>query len=69
MKKLPAGNRKGINIVQLSTVMDPPKVPKSPNILDDAAFGPKYVSGTYTLKLVKGTETFTTYFKLNDNPK
>ena len=69
MKKLPAGNRKGINIVQLSTVMDPPKVPKSPNILDDAAFGPKYVSGTYTLKLVKGTETFTTYLKLNDNPE
>jgi hypothetical protein len=69
MKKLPAGNRKGINIVQLSTVMDPPKVPKSPNILDDAAFGPKYVSGTYTLKLVKGTETFTTYLKLSDNPE
>jgi photosystem II stability/assembly factor-like uncharacterized protein len=69
MKKLPAGDRKGINIVQLSTVMDPPKVPKSPNILDDAAFGPKYVSGTYTLKLVKGTETFTTYLKLNDNPE
>jgi photosystem II stability/assembly factor-like uncharacterized protein len=69
MKKLPAGNRKGINIVQLSTVMDPPKVPKSPNILDDAAFGPKYVSGTYTIKLVKGTETFTTYLKLNDNPE
>ena len=69
MKKLPAGDRKGINIVQLSTVMDPPKVPKSPNILDDAAFGPKYVSGTYTLKLVKGTEAFTTYLKLNDNPE
>jgi len=67
MKKLPAGNRKGINIVQLSTVMDPPKVPKSPNILGDAAFGPDYMSGTYTVKLVKGTETFTTYLKLNDN--
>src|SRR5664280_3056645 len=69
MKKLPSVNRKGINIVQLSIMMDPPKVPKSPNILDDAAFGPKYVSGTYTIKLVKGTDIFTTYLKLNDNPE
>jgi photosystem II stability/assembly factor-like uncharacterized protein len=68
LKKLPAGNRKGINIVRIATTMEPPKVPKSPNILEDAAFGPQYVAGSYTIKLVKGAETFTTNLILNDLP-
>ena len=69
LKKLPAGNRKGINIVRIATAMDPPKVPKSPNILGEAAFGPDYPAGTYTIKLVKGTETYTTDLVLNDSPE
>lgn len=69
LKKLPAGNRKGINIVRVSTAMDPPKVPKSPNILGEAAFGPEYPAGTYNIKLVKGNETFTTSLVLNDPPE
>ncbi len=69
LKKLPAGNRKGINIVRVATSMDPPKVPKSPNILGEAAFGPDYPAGTYNIKLVKGTENYTTRLNLNDNPE
>lgn len=69
LKKLPAGNRKGINVVRVATSLDPPKVPKSPNILGDAAFGPDYVAGTYLLKLVKGNETYSTNLTLNDNPE
>jgi len=68
LKKVPAGNRKGINIVRIATAMDPPKVPKSPNILGEAAFGPDYIAGTYTIRLIKGTETFTTSLILNDIP-
>jgi hypothetical protein len=49
--------------------MDPPKVPKSPNILGEAAFGPDYLAGTYILKLVKGNETYATNLTLNDNPE
>ncbi|MBE0674386.1 MAG: glycosyl hydrolase, partial [Bacteroidales bacterium] len=67
-KKLPAGNRKGINIVRIATSMDPPKVPKSPNILGEAAFGPDYPAGKYSIRLVKGNETFTTDLILNDSP-
>jgi photosystem II stability/assembly factor-like uncharacterized protein len=66
MKKLPAGTRKGINIIQLATAMDPPKVPRSPNILGDAAFGPEYQPGSYQVKVVKGSETYTTNLILND---
>ena len=68
LKKLPAGSRKGINIVRLATSMDPPKVPKSPNILGEAAFGPDYPAGKYTVKLVRGNETYTTDLVLNDSP-
>ncbi len=68
LKKLPAGNRKGINIVSVATSLDPPKVPRSPNILGEAAFGPDYAAGKYSVKLVKGNETFTTDLVLNDSP-
>ncbi len=67
LKRLPAGNRKGINIVRIATSMDPPKVPSSPNILGEAAFGPDYPAGKYTVKLVKGNETYTTDLILNDS--
>ncbi|MFA5816066.1 MAG: hypothetical protein WC865_10640 [Bacteroidales bacterium] len=66
LKKLPAGNRKGINIVQIPTAMEPPKVPKSPNMLGEAAFGPVYQPGSYSIKVVKGTDTYTTNLVLND---
>ena len=66
MKKLPAGTRKGINIIKIATMMDPPRVPKSPNILGEAAFGPEYQPGTYAVKVIKGTETFQTNLVLND---
>jgi len=68
LKKLPAGNRKGINIVRIATSMDPPKVPKSPNILGEAAFGPDYPAGKYSVRLVKGNETYTTDLILHDSP-
>lgn len=68
LKKLPAGNRKGINIVSVTTSLDPPKVPRSPNILGEAAFGPDFAAGKYSVKLIKGNETFTTDLVLNDSP-
>ncbi|MFA6128750.1 MAG: hypothetical protein WC699_15730 [Bacteroidales bacterium] len=66
LKKLPAGNRKGINIVRIATAMEPPKVPKSPNILGEAAFGPEYQPGEYAIKVIKGSDTFPTALVLND---
>jgi hypothetical protein len=68
LKKLPAGNRKGINQVQLATIMEPPKVPKSPNILGEAMTGPDYEAGNFRVKVVKGDQTFTTDLVLGENP-
>lgn len=69
LKKVPAGTRKGVNKVLIPTVMDPPKVPKSPVILGEAITGPDYPAGKYTVKLVKGTETFSADLVINDNPQ
>lgn len=68
LKKLPAGNRKGINQVSISTLMDPPKVPKSPNILGEAITGPDFAAGRYRVKVVKGDQTYTTELVLGENP-
>jgi photosystem II stability/assembly factor-like uncharacterized protein len=68
LKKVPAGTRKGINIVSIATTMDPPRVPKSPNILGEALTGPEYPAGRYSIRLVKGSEVYTTELVLNDNP-
>lgn len=69
VKKLPAGNRKGINVVRVATAMEPPKVPKSPNILAEAITGPEYASGTYEVKVVKGDQVYSTTLVLNENPR
>ncbi|MFN0275813.1 MAG: WD40/YVTN/BNR-like repeat-containing protein, partial [Chitinophagales bacterium] len=68
MKKLPAGNRKGINKVEINTRMEAPKVPISINILGEAISGPEIDPGTYTVKLVKGEKTFSTSLAISENP-
>ena len=65
LKKLPAGPRKGINVVNVATSLDPPRVPRSPNLLGDFMTGPDYEPGTYTVKMIKGNETYTTTLVLN----
>ena len=68
LKKLPAGNRKGINQVSIPTLMEAPKVPASPNILGEAITGPDYVAGKYQVKVVKGDQTYSTDLVLGENP-
>jgi len=68
LKKQPAGNRKGINIVMMQTNMKPPRVPSSPNPLFEAASGPDMEAGEYTIKIIKGDQTFSTKITLNNNP-
>lgn len=67
VRKQPAGSRKGVNIVQIQTNLKPPVVPSSPAILAEAAFGPELEVGDYTIKLIKGTDTFSTKLTLRYN--
>lgn len=67
LKRQPAANRKGVNIQEVFTTLPSPKVPSSPALLMEAAFGPSFDAGTYTVKLIKGTDTLSTTLVLNYN--
>ena len=69
LKKVQTGGKKGINIVSIPIMLDPPKVPKSPVMLGQAAFGPSLQEGTYKLKITKGKMSFETELILGPNPK
>jgi len=58
IKELPAGKRKGINRVPWRMRMKPPKVPSSPLLAFRAMYGPTYPPGEYTVKIVKGDNTY-----------
>ena len=69
IKKLPAGQRKGINIVPWNIRLKPPKVPPSPQLEGNSLKGPTYGPGEYQVKLVMGNETYesTVTLKLDPN--
>jgi photosystem II stability/assembly factor-like uncharacterized protein len=58
IKELPAGKRKGINRVPWQMRMKGPKVPQSPLLSPQAMFGPTYPPGIYTVKIVKGDQSY-----------
>jgi len=58
LETLPAGKQKGINYVTWITVMDPPKVPTSTTLLGSAMTGPRLPPGDYTVKIIKGENTY-----------
>ncbi|MDZ7292909.1 MAG: glycosyl hydrolase [candidate division KSB1 bacterium] len=64
MTTLPGGKRRGINRVKWYMRLKPPKVPPAPTLAGRALFGPMVPEGTYTIKLVKGNDTYTGQIKL-----
>ncbi len=57
---LPASSRRGITRVVWSMRLKPPKVPPAAVIAGEATVGPRMVPGTYTMKLTRGSEVYTT---------
>jgi photosystem II stability/assembly factor-like uncharacterized protein len=66
---LPAGTHKGINQVNWTIRMKPPKVPVSPQMEGEAMIGPDYSPGEYTVKLIRNNEIFETKIQLVPDPK
>lgn len=56
--ELPGGKRRGINRVPWFMRLDPPKLPPAPVLAPRGLFGPMVPPGTYTIKLVKGKNSF-----------
>jgi photosystem II stability/assembly factor-like uncharacterized protein len=64
LSTLPAGKRRGINRVDWPMRMKPPKVPAGSSISGGAFFGPRAADGKYTVKFIKGKETYTSTIDL-----
>ncbi|HEU5453926.1 MAG TPA: glycosyl hydrolase [Terriglobales bacterium] len=66
------GKRKGLNRVTWSMRMKPPKVPPAAGSLVPNLFslmGPRVLDGTYTVKMIKGKETYNSELKLMPDPR
>jgi hypothetical protein len=57
---LPANSRRGISRVEWSMRMKAPRVPPGATAAGATVIGPRVLPGTYTVKMTRGTETFTT---------
>ena len=63
--------RRGLNRVQWPERAKPPKVPPAAGLVENqfALLGPQVQEGTYTVKLIKGKETYTTTINLVPDPR
>lgn len=68
---LPAGKRRGINRVDWPMRLKAPKMPAGSSIVFSGGsfFGPRAAAGTYTVKFIKGKETYTTKLELVPDPR
>lgn len=66
---LPAGKNKGINRVKWFIRQKPPKVKATLGTLGRTFFGPTYPPGNYTVKIVKGDQTYSGNIQLIYDPE
>src|SRR5436190_1039804 len=66
---MPTSKRRGLNRATWSMRLAPPRVPPAASAAFGAAFGPRVLPGTYTIKLTKDTATFTTQLVLVPDPR
>ena len=65
------GKRKGINRVEWSMRSDPPRFAPGSGIIPNlyALMGPRVLEGTYTVKLIKGKDAYTSTIQLVPDPR
>jgi len=68
VKTLPGGKRVGLNKVLWPMRMKPPKVAPASSVLFGGFEGPRNPEGTYTVKLVKGKQTYESKIELVADP-
>lgn len=71
ISSLAGGKRRGINRVDWPMRMKPPKVPPAANLVPQqfAFVGPRVPAGSYTVKLIKNKDTFTSKVELVPDPR
>src|SRR6185369_10131171 len=68
---LPGGKRKGVNRVLWPMRLPPPKLPGGNSFIEEpfSFIGPRVAPGTYTVKLVKGSQTLSSEVVLIPDPR
>jgi hypothetical protein len=71
LSSINGGRRRGINRVEWPMRLKGPKLPPAANLVPNqfAAMGPRAAAGTYTAKLTKNKDTFSTTFTLVADPR
>ncbi len=57
---LPANSRRGLSRLEWTMRLKPPRVPTAASIAGEATVGLRVLPGTYTVKMTRGKETYTT---------
>ena len=66
---LPPNSRRGISRVEWSMRLRAPHVPPAASAAFEAAQGPRILPGMYTVKMTRGTETYTTQLTVELDPR
>ena len=66
---LPANSRRGISRVEWSMRLKAPTIPPAASASFGAAVGPRVLPGAYTVKMTRGSETFTTHLDVRLDPR
>jgi len=66
---IPTSKRRGLSRVTWSMRLKPPKVPQAASALFGAAFGPRVLPGTYSVKLTKDKNVYTTNLNVIPDPR
>jgi hypothetical protein len=66
---VPANSRRGLSRVEWSMQLKAPRVPPAATAAFEAATGPRLLPGTYTVKMTRGTETYTTPLVVTLDPR
>jgi photosystem II stability/assembly factor-like uncharacterized protein len=66
---LPPNGRRGISRVEWPMRLKAPRVPPAATASFEAAQGPRVMPGTYTVKMTRGTDTFTTQLSIVLDPR
>ena len=66
---IPSSKRRGLNRATWSMRLAPPKVPTAASADFGAATGPRLLPGTYTVKMTKDEQVYTTELKIMPDPR
>jgi photosystem II stability/assembly factor-like uncharacterized protein len=66
---LPSGKRRGLSRITWPMRLTPPRVPTAASAAFGAAYGPRVLPGTYTVKMTKDKQVYTTELRIVADPR